>query len=186
MIVLNEITTEAFHKETPIEETRERTVCVDQIYLVKKDGAILGYATNDVLDLAGERVNYFSSAIFTDELKSNGMYSELNRLRVECNDCNTIMTRTQNPVVIHSFKNLCDKLDFEFFPGGEIIPKEILDIARDYSIDVDNHLICERVYGRALMDKTPLPRPELQELYKRIDVDDGDAIILIGQSDRAA
>lgn len=181
---LNAISIDAFKKSTPIEETWERTVGVDVIYLIKdvKDAnRIVGYTTNDMMMLEGQTVNYFSSALFKREIQQQGLYKMVNDLRLETHPSDIIMTRTQNPLVEAGFKHLCSDNGIVFFPNGVPTTQEIMIIARAYAPSVNEKLICEGVYGRALMDETPKPVGDIVGMFKGLNIDRGDGIILIGK-----
>jgi hypothetical protein len=177
---LNSISVDAFNKPTPMQETWERTVQVDLIYLIKKDQKILGYTTNDIMNIKGEKINYFSSALFKREIQQNGLYKKINELRLETTPTKTIMTRTQNPLVVTGFEDLCITNNYEFFPNGQGIPKNVYELAKQYSPEVDQSLVCKGVYGRALMDKTPNPDKKTQKLFDKLEIEKGDAVILMG------
>lgn len=175
---LNAITKDAFDKDVPMEETRERTVEVDMIYLVRNGEDVVGYMTNDIMTLAGHKVTYFSSAFLKREVQGNGLYNLINEFRLGTAN-GVIMTRTQNPLVMKGFHDLCKQHGFQFFPNG-IMREEVLMMAREYSPNVEDDLICRGVYGRELMSETPLPNHETRELFDKLDVKKGDGVILIG------
>ncbi len=177
---LNSISVDAFNKATPLEETWERTIGVDVIYLIEDSGRIVGYTTNDFMNLAGFEVNYFSSALFRREVQNRGLYRHINRLRMETHPRKVIMTRTQNPMVAQGFKDVCREKSFSFFPNGGSVSQEVMSIARAYASGVNQHMICERVYGRALMDDTPVPAGEVAPLFTNLNIARGDGIILVG------
>lgn len=177
---LNAISIDAFNKPTPMEETRERTVCVDLVFLIRQE-EIVGYTTNDILLLEGYEVNYFSSALFKRKIQQQGLYGRINDLRLEFRHSERIMTRTQNPLVAQGFKNLCDRHRLYFYPSNEApVPDLIKRIAQAYAPTADEHLICKGVYGRALMDTTPKPNEGTKYFFQSLDIECGDAIILLG------
>ncbi|MFH1173906.1 MAG: hypothetical protein V1725_02125 [archaeon] len=176
---LNDISTDAFNKYTPLDETRERTMGVDRIYLIEKGTDVLGYATNHRMKLAGENVNYFSSALFTRALQGKRIYKQLNKLRLQHLPSDIIMTRTQNPIVVHAFRKLCEETGRDCFPNGKL-DQHALHIAHAYA-DCSDEMICKGVYGRQLMDNTPAPGREERALFSTLDIEQGDAVILIGK-----
>lgn len=178
---LNSISVDAFNKATPIEETWERTVGVDCIFLIKEKEKIVGYATNDVMEISGKKVNYFSSALFRREIQSKGLYHEINKIRRDhIEGMDFLMTRTQNPMVYSGFKRLCEEGDREIFPNGKDTPDDVMGIAKGYSSIVNKHMVCEGVYGRALMDDTPLPNAGSASVFSHVNMSRGDGMILIG------
>ncbi|MFH1589659.1 MAG: hypothetical protein ABIB43_03785 [archaeon] len=177
---LNVLTAAIFNKATPIEETWERTVGVDIVYLIKNQDEIVGYTTNDLMKLNGRKMNYFSSAFIKRDLQDHGLYHEINNIRFNTHPTDVIMTRTQTPIVISGFKRLCDENGFTMFPSGGLVPPDIMNIARAYDPNVNFSLVCKGVYGRALMDDTPEPRDDVRSMFNMINVNNGDGMILIG------
>ncbi len=178
---LNTISVDAFNKPTPLEETRERTVGVDTIFLIKSGTEVVGYTTNDRMTLDNHAVNYFSSALFKRKVQQEGLYQKVNDLRVEFQPSDNIMTRTQNPLVVQGFRSLCQRHGFLIHPdSANSTPEPIIRIARAYAPLAGEDLICRGVYGRALMDETPVPRENVRELFQRMNIPQGDAVILIG------
>ncbi len=177
---LNAISIEAFDKATPMQETWERTILADRIYLVKQNEEIVGYATNDDLKLNGKIVNYFGSALFKRKIQLRGLYNLLNVIRLESEHDGIIMTRTQNPVVMHNFKKLCVENNYLFFPNKTASSDDIMRIAKEYSNTVDADFICKGVYGRELMNETPKPIGKITDLFTSLNLSEGDGLIMIG------
>ncbi len=175
---LNSVTKDAFGKDVPMQETRERTIETDRIYLVKKDLEVIGYMTNESMKLEGQMVNYFSSGFLKREFQGQGLYGIMNRFRLG-DAADAIMTRTQNPLVIKGFHDLCRNNGFRFSPDGKV-PERALHLAKAYDSRVEPELICRGVYGRELMDKTPEPSSATSRMFNSLDVQKGDAFILVG------
>lgn len=177
---LNEITSQAFGKNVPLQETWERTVNVKSIYLLIHNSTIAGYATNDLSEFSGKKVNYFSSGFIGNEFRGKGLYNFINYWRLVDEESDIIMTRTQNPLVVSGFKSLCDNNGFTFHPGEIKERNNALKIAKNYFPEINSEFICKNAYGRALMDKTPAPEKNTSHILRNIDVCKGDAVILLG------
>ena len=177
---LNVLTANAFGKDVPMEETQERFDSADVLLLLEREGKIVGYGFNDILTLAGQKVNYFGSGFIAPEAQGFGLYGILKKARVEAVDADVIMTRTQNPRVVSGFARLCDTLGFEMSPS-EIIKPEALAIARAYAPECTDGMVCHGVYGRELMGETPNPLGLAAGILRDVNPEKGDGIILVGK-----
>ncbi|HLC85416.1 MAG TPA: hypothetical protein VJH22_06505 [Candidatus Nanoarchaeia archaeon] len=88
---LNGLTARCFGKEVPLQETCERFADATTLFLVEQAGTIVGYAFNDMLTLAGQRVNYWGSGFIAPEAQGKGLYDALNRERVRTIDADVII-----------------------------------------------------------------------------------------------
>lgn len=181
IVTLNELTARCFGKEVPLHETRDRFADAHVLFLVEQAGTVIGYAFNDLINLAGKKVNYWGSGFIAPEAQGRGLYDALNRERVRTIDADVIMTRTQNPRVVQAFKRQCDEQGFDFVPApGQPIPVSALAIGRAYAKDCTDGLVCPGVYGRELMAKTPLPNGFAAQALQGVNPSNGDALILLG------
>ena len=91
------------------------------------------------------------------------------------------MTRTQNPKVMHGFNHLCQSFNYSMNPSIEgIIDSFALKVAKSQYQDCNDQMICKNAYGRELMANTPKPTDFTKHMVKDLDVDNGDAIVLVG------
>ncbi len=180
---LYRVALDAFGKWLPAEAIESRTAEASLVMVLYQEERILGYAVNDLLTLAGKEVNYFASGFLRREMQGNGLYSEMNRLRVDLLPSDIIMTRTQNPIVYAQFRKLCEEKRYKFEPQGEVVREETLAIAQAYSPEVERSMIVRGVYWkRSLMDDTPTPRGDLEKrIWSNLNVKNGDAVIIVGR-----
>ncbi len=179
---LYDVALDSFAKYLPYEAINSRTRDSDYIIVLRdKIGKAVGYSVNELLYLDGIAVNYYATALLRRSIQRKGLYSILNELRYDSLPADAIMTRTQNPVIYRSFSRLCREKDCELHPNGVDIPKNVKMIAKAHSPDVDDNLVVRGVYfGRSLMDDTPKPKGEEIKVWSNLDVNSGDAVILIG------
>jgi hypothetical protein len=176
---LNKLTAKCFGKDVPLHETEDRFASADFLFVLENESGVVGYAFNDMLDLAGHRVNYFSSGFLDPAWRGRGLYRKLNLERVKAIPLNFILTRTQHPKVVSGFEHVCRKLDFQVSLDG--ISSSALEIARAFAPNCDENLVCSAVYGRELMANTPLPEYGTQKVLGSLNPNVGDAIILVGE-----
>ncbi|MFH1174392.1 MAG: hypothetical protein V1725_04620 [archaeon] len=175
------VAVDAFGKSLPYEAIDERTRTAEYLLLLKRQGRIIGYAVNDLLEIAGQRVNYYATALLRREIQQHGLYELLNEHRADALPASIVMTRTQNPVVYRSMQRLCVSRGYELHPNGKAVPEAMRAIARAYC-GADEQLIARGVYfGRSLMDDTPLPKTEEErKVWSNIAVEKGDAVVIVG------
>ena len=180
VVDLNRLTAICFGKEVPLDETHERCGEADKIFLLKKNGEIVGYAFNNSMKLNGYNIHYFGSAFVKPELQG-GVYHLLNEERIKAIESDIIMARTQNPKIYSGFQRLGREFGYTMSQDAKGVTKDLgLRVARAYSPDCTSRQICKGVYGRELMANTPKALGDTAVIFENIDTKAGDAIILVG------
>ncbi len=185
----HDIAVDSFGRSLPYEAIDGRTREADVLTVLRGgDGEALAYTVNARLLLAGIPVNYFATALARRRMQGKGFYRLINPLREALlPDAQAVMTRTQNPLVDHSFAKVCAQGGYVLHPEEDYTDRA-LKIAREFSADVTDSMICKGVYNfgepcgpRALMYDTPAPTTERQKrIWSQMDVERGDAVILVG------
>ncbi|HLC84529.1 MAG TPA: hypothetical protein VJH22_01935 [Candidatus Nanoarchaeia archaeon] len=197
----HDIAVDSFGRSLPYEAIDGRTREADVLTVLRGgDGEALAYTVNARLELGGVPVNYFATALARRRMQGKGFYRLINPLREALiPDAQAVMTRTQNPLVDHSFAKVCAQGGYVLYPepdmSGDAFPLHAVDmsgraltIARAFAAGVEPSLICKGVYDfgepcgpRALMYDTPAPVTDRQKrIWSQMDVERGDAVILVG------
>jgi len=182
------IAIDGFGRHLPYEAIDDRTRSSSCVMVLKtQDHRPVGYTVNDQLTLDGTDVNYFATALTLSRFRGNGLYGLINPLRaISVDNANVLMTRTQNPIVYHRFTQVCNDFGLDVITTTDPIPEKVLTMAKEFSSNVTDDLICRNVYdfgegGRALMYYTPEPQGEAQiKIWDKINVEKGDAILIFG------
>ena len=190
IIDLNGITSRCFGKEVPLEETRKQFGEADFLSVVMLEEQVRGYGLNSKFSLNESVINYFGSGFIDPLLHDKELYARLNAFRINLISANAIMTRTQNPKVYSGFTRLCKDNNFLFSPDATSnIDQKCLSLAKEFcthtggafSSTCNDEQICKNIYGRELMRNTPIPNERSNKVMSKLNISQGDAIILVGR-----
>jgi hypothetical protein len=148
----------------------------DEMMVVYKDGRPVAFGLYKILN---QSLAYLSGSVVEQGRQKDGIYTELVKKRIEFlrQKVDYVSIRTQNPLVYHVFaKSVSD-----MYPGRKPVDEKIISMARMVDDRIDRDMIVRGCYGRRLADIDFKPRDaESAEVFRNIDVDKGDAIVLIG------
>jgi len=184
---VNKVTAKAFGFPVPLQETYEHLAESNFGHFVHvvEDGRkrLIAYALNDLFTVqffVQYKVNYFSSAFILPEARRNfALYKMLGTLRLMRNE-DMIMVRTQSPIVMTFFAWLCEfrRLRMISHLSNPCPEKVVVAVEKKFRTSEMIHL---GAYGRCLTGKPVEPKTLLtRQLSKQVDVNAGDAIILVG------
>lgn len=182
------VTVDAFGRWLPYQALEDRSREADYLLVLREEtGRMAGFMVNNLLALDGTMVNYFSTDMIRREYHGLGLYPLLNSLRAEALPATALMTRTQNPRVYRAFRQVCVRHGYNIYPSSDRTTPEALRLAKAFSPEVREDLIVESIYdfgegrgARALMYDTPPPKSDEELIWRHLNIEQGDAVLILG------
>ncbi|MBT7903511.1 hypothetical protein HN587_06635 [Candidatus Woesearchaeota archaeon] len=180
--LLYDVALDSFGRWLPYEAIDGRTREADYVLLLKRDERVIGYAVNEVMELAGKTVNYYNTILLRREIQHQGIAEPLFKLELALGPSDYLLSRTQNPALYRAMDRLCSQTGYKMHPNGVEVPEALKKIVLAYDPEVGADLVKRGVYfGRALMYDTPKPKTEEAHIWEKLGVEKGDAIMLVAE-----
>ena len=152
------------------------------IHILDKDKNIIGFSINEGYEIDGKNINYFRATIFNKAIQKSGIYPLLNELKILIIPADILMVRTQNPVVYKYFVKLCHDHGLSVSPTVNQIDPDILELARKLDPDVDDESVHRQIFDGEALIGTPNPPDDIAPIWDRMDIYDGDILVIVGYS----
>ena len=150
------------------------------IHILDKDKNIIGFSINEGYEIEGKIINYFRATIFNKSIQKSGIYPLLNELKVLIIPADILMVRTQNPVVYKYFVQLCHDHGLAVSPTVDRIDPDMVKLARQLDPDVDDDSVHRQLFDGEALIGTPKPPPDIAPIWNRMNVYDGDTMVIVG------
>jgi len=150
------------------------------IHILDENGKLIGFSINEVCDFQDKLINFFRVTIFSKSLQKHGIYALMNELKLAIISADILLVRTQNPIVYKYFTQMCEQKRLKVSPKANYIDPASLDIARQILPQVDEFSVERGVLKREALKGTPKPPEEYVPIWDRMDIYNGDVVVIIG------
>ena len=150
------------------------------IHILDENKNIIGFSINEGYEVENKIVNYFRVTIFNKDIQKLGIYPLLNELKVTLLPADIYLVRTQNPVVYKYFSQMCAQRGLLVSPSANTINPAAVDIARWLIPEVDVYSIQRSAMDCEALVNTPKPPKEHAPIWDRMDISNGDMVIILG------
>ena len=101
-------------------------------------------------------------------------------LRINIFPSDFIFSRTQNPVVYKIFSRFFKLYGLKIAPSLNGFDSKCIKVARSLGFDVDDNLIIKNAVRGIVAKNTPFIEGEIDTLWKKIDLNNGDVYLVVG------
>ena len=171
----------SFGSDIGFNKILERSINADLwIHILDNKNKIIGLSINKKLFLNKQFVNEFCMTILNKHYKKLGIYPLLNELRIKFFPCDYLLVRTQNPFVYKYFSKLCLDNSYKVSPTINKINSNIIELIKELYPKVDSNSIQRSGFDNELLKNTPKPPIEIKPIWDRMDISNGDLVIIVG------
>jgi hypothetical protein len=127
-----------------------------------------------------EEVVYLAGVVVDKNYQHRGIYNSFMRKMMNemKNDVKYVVARTQNPIIYYVTRKYVKSI----YPNNSKIPRQIYEIALLIDKRVNEDLIIKQCYGRRLSSEVKKSKDdEINKLFGKLNLDKGDAFLIIGQ-----
>jgi hypothetical protein len=150
------------------------------IHIMDENGQLIGFSINEGYVVEDQSINYFRITVFYKNIQKKGIYPLLNELKVAIIPADIYLVRTQNPIVYTYFTQMCKQRGLRVSPTATHIDPAALDIARHLIPGVDESSVQRSLLMGEALKGTPKPPEEYAPIWDRMDIYNGDVVVIIG------
>ena len=150
------------------------------IHILDENQNIIGLSTNEKHYVKNKSVNYFRITFFDKSIQGLGIYSLLQKLRFAIFPSDYIIARTQHPIVYKTFKKLCNHHGMSISPTVNSFYSKSINIAKGIGLNINDQSVIPGGIRGEVLTKTPAPSQDLASLWKRINLKNGDLLVMVG------
>ena len=150
------------------------------IHILDENKNIIGFSINEEFEIEHKIVNYFRITILNKNIQKQGIYPLLNELKVAILPADIFLVRTQNPVVYKYFTQMCEQRGLMVSPTADFINPAAVDIVRWLIPEVDTYSVQHSVLEGEVLVNTPKPLKEHAPIWERMDIYNGDVVVILG------
>ena len=150
------------------------------IHILDENKNIIGFSINEGYEIEYKIVNYFRVTILNKNIQKQGIYPLLNELKVAILPADIFLVRTQNPVVYKYFAQMCEQRGLMVSPTADFINPAAVDIVRWLIPEVDAYSVQHSVIEGEALVNTPQPPKEHAPIWERMDIHNGDVVVILG------
>ena len=150
------------------------------IHILDENKNIIGFSINEGFEIEHKIVNYFRITILNKNIQKQGIYPLLNKLKVAVLPADIFLVRTQNPVVYKYFTQMCEQRGLMVSPTADFINPAAVDIVRWLIPEVDAYSVQHSVLEGEVLVNTPQPPKEHAPIWERMDIYNGDVVVILG------
>ncbi|MEA1881111.1 MAG: hypothetical protein U9N31_01730 [Candidatus Marinimicrobia bacterium] len=150
------------------------------IHILNENKNMIGFSINEGYTVEKKIINYFRVTIFNKNIQKQGIYPLLNELKVAILPADMFLVRTQNPVVYKYFTQMCEQRGLMVSPTADFINPAAVDIARCLIPDVDAYSVQRSMIDGEALVGTPKPPEEHAPIWERMNIYDGDVVVILG------
>ncbi len=188
---LTEITRNGFGSEITREDVEHHVLDVDELYLVKENDHLIGFASYDNLIYDKQDILYLSGMVIDPEHQGKGIFGRVNSKIIKQESPDLFAMRTQNPAIYSATAKLSSEIYPNNVTASSSVPSDIQSIgnyiAKEFlSMDNfnQNNLVSRNTYGHSLYGSIPeVKTKSFFDSKLTLDYDKGDSIILVAKPD---
>ena len=150
------------------------------IHILDENKNIIGFSINEGFEIEHKIVNYFRVTILNKNIQKQGIYPLLNKLKVAVLPADIFLVRTQNPVVYKYFTQMCEQRGLMVSPTADFINPAAVNIVRWLIPEVDAYSVQHSVLEGEVLVNTPQPPKEHAPIWERMDIYNGDVVVILG------
>ena len=150
------------------------------IHILDENKNIIGFSINEGYEIERKIVNYFRVTILNKNIQNQGIYPLLNELKVAILPADIFLVRTQNPVVYKYFTQMCEQRGLMVSPTADFINPAAVDIVRWLIPEVDAYSVQHSLIEGEVLVNTPQPSKEHAPIWERMDIYNGDVVVILG------
>ena len=150
------------------------------IHIIDDKKNIIGWSINKKIIIEDQTANYFQITMFHECLQGQGIYPLLNELRIEIIKADLLFVRTQNPQVYKYFTQLCHNNNYKISPTTKNTNIKIVKLLENTFNNLDDESVQRGLFNKAVSNNPQKFDNETRFIWSRMNVDEGDCLIIIG------
>ena len=149
------------------------------IHILDENRNIIGLSINKLFEVNQNPLNYFQACMLSRDIQNLGIYPLLQDLRIAIFPANHILCRTQNPIVYKKYQEFCCKHGMSISPTLNKIYPQSIDIVKAAGFNIDDQSVSRNAINGEVLKETPIPDQEIASLWDRINIANGDLLVII-------
>ena len=149
------------------------------IHILDENKNIIGLSINKLFEVNQNPLNYFQACMLSRDIQNLGIYPLLQDLRIAIFPAKHILCRTQNPIVYKKYQEFCCKHGMSISPTLNKIYPQSIDIVKAAGFNIDDQSVSRNAINGEVLKETPIPDQEIASLWERINIANGDLLVII-------
>jgi len=173
-----DVAVDGFGKDVPKKEVEHNTKDVNIVFVafdeLERPIAFMSYKN------INKEIVYLSGIVVKKNYQGKGIFSNFmeNMINEIAGKTKYLTVRTQNPIVYY----VINKYIKQLYPNEDKIPRQIYELALLVDGRVNENLVIKNCYGRCLSNKVDKSKDNrINKLFEKIDLNVGDAFLIVGQ-----